>query len=58
MAYPLKTTKVKEEKLMKTKLNYETVSIKITLLDTADVITTSGGNDTAITGEGDNLFDW
>ena len=43
---------------MKTKLNYETVSIKITLLNKEDVITTSGGTDTAITGEGDTLFDW
>jgi hypothetical protein len=44
---------------MKTKLNYEAVSIKITLLDTEDVITTSGAAaDSAITGEGDTLFDW
>lgn len=43
---------------MKTKLNYETVSIKITLLDTADVITTSGAIDNSFSGEGDTLFDW
>ena len=43
---------------MKTKLNYETVSITITLLDTEDVITTSGATNNPFAGEGDSLFDW
>ena len=43
---------------MKTKLNYEAVSIKITLLDTEDVITTSGAVDGSFHGEDDSILDW